>query len=111
MCKTVKLGDICEFRQGIQVGKNLQKEQPKEKSNVRFLRIVDFTQNNEQPRYIDFPGEKYLVKKNDVSLVRYGNPGFVCRGIEGAIANNLFRVIPKTNELSNDFLYWFLKSL
>lgn len=110
MWKTMKLGDICEFRQGIQVGKNLQKEQPEEKSNVRFLRIVDFTQNNEPPRYIDFPGEKYLVKKKDVSLVRYGNPGFVCRGIEGAIANNLFRVIPKTNELHNNFLYWFLKS-
>jgi type I restriction enzyme S subunit len=34
----------------------------------------------------------------------------VCRGLEGAIANNLFRVIPKDGHVSNDFLYWFLKS-
>ena len=110
MWKAAKLGDIYEFRQGIQVGKNLQKKILEKKTDVRFLRIIDFTQASEPPRYINFPGKKYLVNKNDVSLVRYGNPGFVCRGLQGAIANNLFKVIPKTSDICNEFLYWFLMS-
>ena len=50
------------------------------------------------------------MTENDVALVRYGNPGFVCRGLEGTLANNLFKVIPRTDELDNSYLYYFLKS-
>jgi type I restriction enzyme S subunit len=105
------LGVICDFSQGIQVDVKLQSETEKNQSQVRFLRIVDFTQGNESMRYIDNPGKKFLVCQSDISLVRYGaSTGFVCRGLEGAIANNLFRVIPKDGQVSNEFLYWFLKS-
>ncbi len=105
------LGEICEFTQGLQMDVNLQTEQQKE-NQVRFLRIVDFTQGNEMPRYIDNPGEKYIINENDISLVRYGaSTGFVCRGLSGVLANNLFRVIPKSSKhISNDFLFVFLKS-
>jgi len=102
---------ICDFSQGVQVDVKLQSDLRKDQSQVRFLRIVDFTQGNEPERFIDNPGEKFLVCQSDISLVRYGaSTGFVCRGLEGAIANNLFRVIPKDGHVSNDFLYWFLKS-
>lgn len=106
-----KLGEICLFTQGIQRDIKLQSDKQQE-NQVRFLRIVDFTQGNELPRFIDFPGDKYIIGADDVSLVRYGaSTGFVCRGLEGALANNLFRVIPKSIErLSNDFLYVYLKS-
>lgn len=106
-----KLGDLCEFTQGIQRDIKLQSE-TQSNNQVRFLRIIDFTQGNEPPRYIDFPGEKYILKADDISLVRYGaSTGFVCRGLEGALANNLFRVIPKSFEkLSNDFLFIYLQS-
>lgn len=105
------LGDICEFTQGIQRDVKLQSETQGE-NQVRFLRIVDFTQGNEPPRYIDNPGDKYILNDEDVSLVRYGaSTGFVCRGLEGALANNLFRVIPKSlKEVSNNFLFVFLTS-
>jgi len=98
------LGEVCEFTQGIQRDVKLQTESQRD-NQVRFLRIVDFTQGNELPRFIDNPGEKYILKENDVSLVRYGaSTGFVCRGLSGALANNLFRVIPKSiNQLSNDY--------
>ena len=81
-------------------------------NQVRFLRIVDYTQGNEPPRFIDFPGEKYILNTDDVALVRYGaSTGFVCRGLEGALANNLFRVIPKSlDKLTNDFLFIYLQS-
>jgi type I restriction enzyme S subunit len=105
------LGDVCEFSQGIQRDIKLQSEFQKA-NQVRFLRIVDFTQGNELPRYIDNPGEKYILNQNDVSLVRYGaSTGFVCRGLEGALANNLFRIIPKSKkEISNDFLFIYLSA-
>jgi len=105
-----KLGEACSFSQGIQVDVKNQNEQKKD-NQVRFLRIIDFTQGNEPPRYIDNPGEKYIIKSDDVSLVRYGaTTGFVCSGLEGALANNLFRVIPESNKISKEFLYWFLRS-
>ncbi len=106
-----KLGEVCEFTQGIQRDVKLQNEIQKE-NQVRFLRIVDFTQGNEPPRYIDNPDEKYILNESDISLVRYGaSTGFVCRGLEGALANNLFRIIPKSKkELSNEFLFVFLIS-
>ncbi|WP_197053645.1 restriction endonuclease subunit S [Sphingobacterium sp. T2] len=105
------LGELCVFTQGIQRDVKLQSE-TKGENQVRFLRIVDYTQGNEPPRYIDFPGEKYILNTDDVALVRYGaSTGFVCRGLEGALANNLFRVIPKsTGKLTNDFLFIFLRS-
>jgi len=105
------LGELCVFTQGIQRDVKLQSETQGE-NQVRFLRIVDYTQGNEPPRYIDFPGEKYILNTDDVSLVRYGaSTGFVCRGLEGALANNLFRVIPKSsNKLTNDFLFIYLQS-
>ncbi|MFH1608443.1 MAG: restriction endonuclease subunit S [Patescibacteria group bacterium] len=106
-----KLGDVCDFVQGIQVDAKLQSEIKKE-NQIRFLRIIDFTQGDELPRYIDNPGEKYIINSNDISLVRYGaSTGFVCKGLNGVLANNLFRVIPKNNkEISNEYLYIFLMS-
>ena len=106
-----KLGDVCDFVQGIQRGVKLQSITQKG-TQVRFLRIVDYTQGNELPRYIDFPGDKYILNKDDIALVRYGaSTGFVCKGLVGALANNLFRVIPKKDiELRNDFLFLFLTS-
>lgn len=105
------LGGLCVFTQGIQRDVKLQSETQGE-NQVRFLRIVDYTQGNEPPRYIDFPGDKYILTTDDVALVRYGaSTGFVCRGLEGALANNLFRVIPKSLEkLTTDFLFIYLQS-
>ena len=105
----VKLGDVCEFSQGIQVGikKQLDKKLP---NFVRFLRIIDFTQGNQEERYIASPGEKYVVNTEDLSMVRYGaSTGFICRGLKGAIANNLFRIIP-INSLSKTYLFYFFRA-
>ena len=105
------LGQLCGFMQGIQRDVKLQSE-TKDENQVRFLRIVDFTQGNEPPRFIDFPGEKYILNNENIALVRYGaSTGFVCRGLEGALANNLFRIIPKhLEQLTNDFLFIYLNS-
>ena len=106
----LKLSDLCEFKQGIQVDVSKQSDKLSN-GKVRFLRIVDFTAGNETPRYIDSPGGQYFVGNNDVSLVRYGaSTGFVCKGLEGVIANNLFQVKPKTNSITKEYLFWYLYS-
>ena len=104
----VKFGESCIFSQGIQVDVNLQSE-VKKNNQVRFLRIIDFTQGDDPPRYIDNPGEKYFLEKDEIAMVRYGTVGFVCTGKEGVIANNLFKIIP-SEYLAKGYLINFLKS-
>lgn len=104
-----KLGEVCQFTQGIQIEVNKQKDYQFENS-VRFLRIIDFTQTGEPPRYIENPGYRYLLKKGEIAMVRYGTVGFVCIGKEGAIANNLFK-INHNQEINSKYLINFLQSL
>lgn len=104
----VEFGELCKFSQGIQVPKDKQYPDNNDK-RVRFLRIVDFTQGNEVPRYIEKPEDSNIVSKEDISMVRYGTVGFVCTDKEGAIANNLFKVIPKI-KIDNKYLINYLKS-
>lgn len=104
----IAFGDLCKFSQGVQVPKGKQYSE-NNADRVRFLRIVDFTQGNEEPRYIEKPDDSNIVTKEDISMVRYGTVGFVCTGKEGAIANNLFRVIPKI-DIENSYLINYLKS-
>jgi len=104
-----KLKKIVRFSQGIQVPKPDQKLNF-QKGDVRFLRIIDFTQGKDSPRFIKNPGVKYIVSSDDISMVRYGaSTGHICTGINGAIANNIFRIIP-TVQLENKFLFYFFKS-
>ena len=105
-----KLGEIAFFSQGIQVDVNLQTERCSP-GKVRFLRIIDVTQGNVPPRYIDDPGERYYLKADEIAMVRYGTVGFVCYGFEGVIANNLFKVsIKDKSKLQSNYLQYYLKS-
>jgi type I restriction enzyme S subunit len=97
------LGEIASFSQGIQVGLEQHLTEPKT-GYVRFIRIVDYTQNTDDIRYVPDPGEKYFVKEDDIVMVRYGTPGLIGRGKAGVIANNLFKITIENNELSKDFL-------
>lgn len=97
------LGEIASFSQGIQVGLEHHLTEPKP-GYVRFIRIVDYTQNTDDIRYVPDPGEKYFVKEDDIVMVRYGTPGLIGRGKAGVIANNLFKITIETKELSKDFL-------
>ena len=106
---TIKLEEICKFSQGIQVDVNLQSP-VKLEGQSRFLRIIDFTQGEQEPRYVSTSNEKSFVNSEDVAMVRYGATGFVCRGLEGVLANNLFKITPTSDILSKKYLYHILKS-
>ena len=107
--KTLK--EICVFSQGVQVPLSNQ-SMTKEYGFTRFLRIIDFTQGGELPRYVPIVDKKYWMKKDEVAIVRYGaSAGYICTGLEGTLANNLFKVSIKSNEnLSSKYLVWWLRS-
>ncbi len=106
----IKFGQACAFQQGIQVPVGKQYEE-QNSSLVRFLRIIDFTQGIEPPRYVEYEGGLSSVSVDDISIVRYGaSTGFIATGKEGVIANNLFRVIPYSVKINNKFLYYYLNS-
>ncbi len=104
---TKSLNSLAEFSQGIQVGLGDQVKEPSE-GFVRFIRIIDYTQGTDDIRYVKNPGRKYWADKTDIVMVRYGTPGLIGRGIEGVIANNLFKISILDKQLTNDFLAYFL---
>ena len=103
------LGTIATFSQGIQVPKPNQITASR-KGFIRFLRIVDYTKENEDVRFIEFPGDRYCVESNDLVMIRYGSAGKICRGYDGAIANNLFKINLKLDELNKSYFFYFLQS-
>lgn len=101
-----KLGEVFEFKQGVQCAVEEQSLNNGEKLK-RFVRIIDLTQPNELPRYIADPGSSHHINKKDLFMVRYGSPGLLGYGYEGVIANNLFRLMPKI-KINNSFYYQLL---
>ena len=104
-----KLGEVCKFSQGIQVPIEEQYTTCEE-GMIRFLRIIDFTQNGEAPRYINNVDDRYILHDKEIAIVRYGTPGFVCYGKTGAIANNLFKISQKKEIFDFSFLKYWLSS-
>ena len=101
------LGSICKFQQGTQIPVDEQFEEQKT-GYKRFLRIIDYTQAPQPPRYVNVNGKE--VDEKSVVIVRYGaTAGFVGRGYQGILANNLFEVMPDETILSKDFLFLALK--
>lgn len=104
-----KFGEVARFSQGMQVPITEQLLFPTH-GYERFIRIVDITQpSNQDIRYIKST-DKGKVFASDIFMIRYGSPGIVARNYEGIIANNLFTIYPTTSELSNDYIYYYLKS-
>lgn len=103
------LGEKMIFHQGTQFSIDDQSLVKKD-GYVRFLRIIDFTQPPQIPRYVENKG--YYITPDTVVMVRYGaTAGFISSGYEGILANNLFSIIPKNKEKYHyKFLEEFLKT-
>ncbi|NLW81668.1 MAG: restriction endonuclease subunit S [Desulfovibrionales bacterium] len=98
------------FRQGLQVAIEHQFMEDGD-GRERFIRIIDVTQNNEPPRYIAVTNNAYTLSVNDLFMIRYGTPGVVSIGYEGVIANNLFQLIFRIQEIHSPFFwYYFLQT-
>ena len=106
---TYFLKDIATFSQGIQVDIDNQFIK-KDNGLIRFIRIIDYSKNNEPPRYISCPKNSYIVNDDDIVMIRYGSQtaGKVVRGISGAIANNMFKITLNNNIITNEYAYYYL---
>lgn len=106
-----KLGEICEFLQGVQVDLEFQISNQKE-GYIKFLRIENYTQNSLDFRFIPINLSKNkFIDLDDIVVVRYGaTAGFISRGHSGVLANNLFKIIPNENKLDKNYLFLLLKS-
>jgi type I restriction enzyme M protein len=105
----VNLGDVSKFMQGTQVPTEVQITSPSE-GYERFIRIIDYTQKNEDIRFVPVKKSNTRCEIDDLIMVRYGEVGFVGRGIQGVYANNLFSITPTTETLSKSFLFNVFKS-
>ena len=107
--KKVKLSDLVTFSQGIQIDVNLQKKEPFEGS-VRFLRIVDFVNENEPPRYVQKPADKFIKEDGELIMIRYGASaaGKVFIKHSGAIANNMFKINVISDEVLTKYVFYYL---
>src|SRR5574344_2629340 len=107
--KNYKMKEIASFSQGKQVEVNEQYAE-KSENKERFIRIVDYTNENEPIRYVKNFGERYYAKKNDLVMIRYGSQtaGKVVLGKEGIIANNLFKINVDNKIAINKYIYYYL---
>ncbi|MFZ1291997.1 MAG: N-6 DNA methylase [Melioribacteraceae bacterium] len=106
----VKLGEVSKFIQGTQVPKDDQITERKD-GFERFLRIVDYTQNTEDIRYIKKSSTNTRCNESDIIMVRYGaSAGFVGMGLQGIFANNLFKINTDIEKINNRYLYYCLQS-
>ena len=109
--KKERLGEACDFKQGVQVDLELQLKDVSDGYN-KFLRIENYTQKSQDFRFIpDSISKNSKIDAEDIVVVRYGaTAGFISRGLSGVLANNLFSIRPKDeNKILKDFLYKILK--
>ena len=99
------LENVFYFKQGYQVPVEVQ-FLDKQEGRERFIRIIDVTQKNEPPRFIDATDRANILSENDLFMVRYGTPGLVSMGYRGIIANNLFQLI-FINQSKNFSKFWY----
>ncbi len=102
--KLKNINELFYFKQGVQCAVENQFETSNE-SRLRFIRIIDLTNQNEPIRYIEDPGQEHHVKFDDLFMIRYGTPGVLGFGYSGVIANNLFRIIPKSETINHFYFY------
>jgi type I restriction enzyme S subunit len=105
----VELGQISKFTQGTQIPVEEQRTECYE-GCIRFIRIIDYTQQTSELRYIKDPGQKTHCDESDIIMVRYGAVGFVGRGIAGVFANNLFKIQFDSNKVNNNYGFYIFKT-
>ena len=107
--ESAKIGEVCKFSQGVQIPIEEQLTE-KQENYIRFLRISDYTQNTTDIRYVPNSYNNSIISEEEIVMVRYGETaGFIGRGFEGVLANNLFTINPINKNLSKDFIYIFMK--
>ena len=108
--KVDTIKNVAEFFQGVQVPVEEQSSIQKD-GYKRFIRIIDLTQNDSEQeiRYIA-DKNRGNVSENDLFMIRYGTPEILGWNYNGIIANNLFKIVPKSTQITTNYLYCYFNS-
>jgi len=105
--KEVEIGNLVELRQGLCINK--KSNHLVADTGLPLLRITDMINNKHSVFIKEEVPEKYIAKYEDIIYSRTGQVGLVFRHQFGVLFNNCFTVAPISDELSRDYLYWFLR--
>jgi len=105
--KEVEIGNLVELRQGLCINK--KSNHLVAETGLPLLRITDMINNKNSVFIKEEVSEKYIAKYEDIIYSRTGQVGLVFRHQFGVLFNNCFTVTPISDELSRDYLYWFLR--
>jgi type I restriction enzyme S subunit len=105
--KEVEIGNLVELRQGLCINK--KSNHLVTETGLPLLRITDMINNKHSVFIKEEVPEKYIAKYEDIIYSRTGQVGLVFRHQFGVLFNNCFTVAPISDELSRDYLYWFLR--
>lgn len=104
----VKLGDICNTTQGVQITKANTSDTAYE-GGYRYLYIADFLSDKKQS-FVDDNYDHKKVTSNDLVMANTGSPGRVFKGKDGILSNNLFKISFDQKEVDRNYLYILLSS-
>ncbi len=102
------LGEIIEFVGGSQPPKSTFTYEPAPDS-IRLVQIRDF-RTDAFPTYIPRKQARRFFSEDDVMIGRYGPPVFqIFRGLSGSYNVALMKALPKSAEISRDFIFYLLQ--
>lgn len=104
----VKLGDIFNTTQGVQITKANTSDTAYE-GGYRYLYIADFLSDKKQS-FVDDNYDHKKVTSNDLVMANTGSPGRVFKGKDGILSNNLFKISFDQKEVDRNYLYILLSS-
>ena len=102
------MGDVVDVSQGLAI--NAKSKHLFRESGLPLLRITDLFNDS----YLQFISEEDVPKQciateEEIIYTRTGQVGFVFTNKKGVVHNNCFKVTPKNNVISREFVYWFLR--
>ena len=106
--REVEIGQLVELCQGLCINK--KSNHLVAETGLPLLRITDMINRKQSVFIKEEVPEKFIAKPDDIIYSRTGQVGLVFRNQFGVLFNNCFTVTPVNDELSKDYLYWFLRS-
>lgn len=81
-----------------------------EKTGIPLLRIQDLKSHEEHIFMSADVADSKIADWDDIIVSRTGNVGLTFRHRKGVVHNNCFKIKSISEDLTPDFLFWFLKS-